>query len=248
MAGHSKWAKIKRKKAANDSKRGQHFTKLLKEIQVAAKMGGSNPDGNVRLKIAIQTAKDNSVPGDNIERAINRGSGDQEGVDYEDVIYEGYGPGGVAILVKTLTENRNRTVADVRHAFNKYGGSLGSTNSVAYQFKEKGVFTLNHKDATEDQLFELVADCGAEDIKLEDDTWEIYTEPAAFAEVRSALETLGKEFSGELVLIPDNTIMVQGPQAETLVKLIDVLEDLDDVQKVVGNFEFAEGELERIAG
>ncbi len=246
MAGHSKWSKIKRKKAANDSKRGQSFTKLLKEVQVAAKMGGGNPDGNARLKIAIQTAKSSSVPNDNIDRAIKRGTGDLEGVDYEEVVYEGYGPGGVAILVQTLTDNRNRTVAEIRFAFSKYNGSLGSSNSVAYQFSEKGVFSISKEDVTEEALFELVAEAGADDIVDEDDTWGVYTEPAAFGAVRDALETLGKEYSGELAPFPDSTVNVTGKDVETLMKLLEALEDLDDVQKVISNFEFDDQELDKL--
>lgn len=247
MAGHSKWSKIKRKKAANDAKRGANFTKLLKEIQVAAKMGGADPAGNPRLKVAIQTAKSSSVPNDNIERAITKGAGNQDGVDYEDVLYEGYGPGGVAILVKTLTENRNRTVAEVRHAFNKYGGSLGSANSVAYQFTDKGVFTIARSAVSEDQLYESAIDAGAEDLKDDGEYWEVVCEPSLFGEVRDALELLNVEIEGELTSIPNNTVTVGGKDAETLLKLLEVLEDLDDVQRVVANFELDEAALASLA-
>ena len=247
MAGHSKWSKIKRKKAANDAKRGANFTKLLKEIQVAAKMGGADPAGNPRLKVAIQTAKSSSVPNDNIERAITKGAGNQDGVDYEDVLYEGYGPGGVAILVKTLTENRNRTVAEVRHAFNKYGGSLGSANSVAYQFTDKGVFTIARSAVSEEQLYESAIDAGAEDLKDDGEYWEVVCEPSRFGEVRDALELLKVEIEGELTSIPNNTVTVGGKDAETLLKLLEVLEDLDDVQRVVANFELDEAALASLA-
>ena len=247
MAGHSKWSKIKRKKAVTDAKRGKFFTKLLKEVQVAAKMGGGSPEGNPRLKVAIQTAKSNSVPSDNIERAINRGAGDLDGVDYEEVTYEGYGPGGVAILVETLTDNRNRTAADVRHAFSKYAGSLGSANSVAYQFTERGMFSLPLAAATEEALFELVADAGADDLQQEGEAWEVYSEPSVFGAVRDALETLGVEFEAELTKVPNNSIKVESKDAETLFKLLDALEDLDDVQKVVGNFELSEADLQKMA-
>jgi len=248
MAGHSKWSKIKRKKAANDAKRGANFTKLLKEIQVAAKMGGADPAGNPRLKVAIQIAKSSSVPNDNIDRAITKGAGNLDGVDYEDVLYEGYGPGGVAILVKTLTENRNRTVAEVRHAFNKYGGSLGSTNSVAYQFTDKGVFTLPKECVGEEQLYECAIDAGAEDLKDDGECWEVICEPSLFGEVRDGLERLQVELEGELTSIPNNTVSVAGKEAETLIKLLEVLEDLDDVQRVVANFELDETTLENLDG
>ncbi|MCI5066722.1 YebC/PmpR family DNA-binding transcriptional regulator [bacterium] len=247
MAGHSKWSKIKRKKAANDAKRGANFTKLLKEVQVAAKMGGADVSGNPRLKVAVQIAKSNSVPNDNIERAINKGAGNLDGVDYEDVVYEGYGPGGIAILVQTLTENRNRTVAEVRHAFTKYGGSLGSTNSVAYQFQERGVFTIARELVSEEELFECIIEAGAEDLKEDGDVWEVQCDPTQFGAVRDAIEQLGHEFEGELIPIPDNSIQVSGKEAESLLKLLEVLEDLDDVQRVVANFELDEGELERIS-
>lgn len=247
MAGHSKWAKIKRKKAANDAKRGANFTKLLKEVQVAAKMGGGDPNGNPRLKVAIQTAKANSVPNDNIDRAINKGAGSLDGEDYEEVVYEGYGPGGIAILVQTLTENRNRTVAEVRHAFTKYGGSLGSTNSVAYQFKERGVFTLAKSLIGEEALYDCVLEAGADDVSDEGDTWEIQCEPSSFGAVRDALEGLQLEFEGELTPIPENTLQVSGKEAETLLKMLEMLEDLDDVQRVVGNFELDENEMERLS-
>ncbi len=243
MAGHSKWSTIKRKKAANDAKRGKLFTKLLKEIQIAAKVGGPSLDGNPRLKTAVQTAKSQSVPSDNIERAIKKGSGDDEGLDYEEITYEGYGPGGVAILVKSLTENRNRTVAEVRHAFSKYNGSLGSTNSVAYQFTDKGVFTFAKDVIEEDVLFEAALEAGAEDVSDEGDVWQVVTEVSSFGEVRDALEALGKDFEGELTSIPESTVTVTGGDAETLLKLLDALDDLDDVQKVVANFDMDDDDI-----
>ncbi|MCB0352580.1 MAG: YebC/PmpR family DNA-binding transcriptional regulator [Bdellovibrionales bacterium] len=245
MAGHSKWSKIKRKKAVNDQKRGKLLTKLLREVQVAAKMGGSNIEGNPRLKVAVQTAKSNSVPMDNIERAISRGAGDGEGVDYEEVTYEGYGPGGVAVLVKTLTDNRVRTVAEVRHAFNKCNGSLGSTNSVAYQFNEKGVFVFSKKDISEEELYEAAIEAGAEDVKDDEDSFEVLTDPSNFGSVRDALEALGKEFEGELVPIPTMTVKVEGEDAEGVLKLLDMLDNLDDVQNVVANFDMDSAELDR---
>lgn len=247
MAGHSKWSKIKRKKAANDAKRGKLFTKLLKEVQVAARVGGANPEGNARLKTAIQAAQAQSVPTSNIDRAISRGAGDSEGEDYEEIVYEGYGPGGVAVLVKTLTDNRNRTVAEVRHAFSKYNGSLGSTNSVAYQFEEQGIFTLPLNAVSEEKLFDLVLEAGASDVKKEDDNWEIISEPNQFGAVRDAIETLGKEFEAELVPVPQTTVSVSGQDAETLLKLLDALDDLDDVQNVTANFEMDDQSFEQAA-
>lgn len=247
MAGHSKWSKIKRKKAANDQKRGKLLTKLLREVQVAAKIGGSNIEGNPRLKVAVQTAKSNSVPMDNIERAINRGAGDGDGVDYEEVTYEGYGPGGVAVLVKTLTDNRVRTVAEVRYAFNKCNGSLGSTNSVAYQFNEKGLFIFSKEDVSEEELYEAALEAGAEDVRDEDDSWEVLTDPSLFGVVRDALEKLGKEFEGELVPIPTTTVRVSGDEAQGVLKLLDMLDNLDDVQNVVANFEMDSEQLEIVS-
>jgi len=245
MSGHSKWSTIKRKKAVIDAKRGKVFTRLLKEIQVAAKMGGGSPDGNPRLKTAIQTAKSQSVPADNIERAIGRGTGDLEGVDYEEVLYEGYGPGGVAILIKALTDNRNRTVAELRFALTRCNGSLASTNAVAYQFEDKGVLTLPKTAVSEEELFECALEAGADDIVDQDDCWEVHTTPQAFEGVKSAIEALGKEFEAELRPIPSTTVTVTGKDAENMLKLLDMFDEIDDVQNVYSNFDMDEGELER---
>lgn len=246
MSGHSKWSTIKRKKAATDAKRGKLFTRLLKEIQVAAKMGGAI-DGNPRLKTAVQAAKAQSVPADNIDRAIKRGSGEIDGADYEDIIYEGYGPGGVAILVNALTDNRNRTVADVRHCLSKHGGSMGGSNSVAYLFKERGIFSIESNKASEDQLFELVLDAGAEDVKLEGDRWEVSCPVAEYANVRAAMETLGQAFQEELRFVPDTTIKLEGADAISMLKMMDALDDLDDVQNVTANFEIDDAVMESMA-
>ena len=248
MSGHSKWATIKRKKAAVDAKRGQMFTRLLREIQVAAKMGGANPDGNVRLKTAIQAAKSQSVPGDSIDRAIKRGAGDGDSTNYEDVVYEGYGPGGVAILVKTLTDNRNRTVAEVRHAFSRHGGNLANSNSVAYMFKDMGILTVSKDAAAEDALFDAALEAGAEDIKDEGDVWEIYTSPRDLETVRSALEGVAKEIQGEISSVPDNRVTVTGNDAEKLLNLLDALDDLDDVQSVAANFDMDDAEMQAMEG
>lgn len=244
MSGHSKWSTIKRKKAAQDSKRGKLFTKLLKEIQIAAKMGGGNPDGNPRLSAAIQTAKSNSVPSDNIDRAIKRGTGDMEGVDYEEITYEAYGPGGVAILVKVLTDNKNRSVAEVRHALTKCNGSIGGSNSVAYLFEEKGIITLAKSEVSEEELFDVALEAGAEDVKDDDECWQVVTSPADFGEVEQAIEKLGKTFEGEVQPVPTTSVKVAGKDAQTLLKLLEMLDDLDDVQSVVANFEMDDADLE----
>lgn len=242
MSGHSKWATIKRKKAAVDAQRGKIFTRLLREIQVAAKLGGANVDSNVRLKTAVQSAKSQSVPGDSIERAIKRGAGDADGANYEDVVYEGYGPAGVAVLVKTLTDNKNRTVADVRHAFSKYGGNMANANSVAYLFKDKGIITIGKEAIEEDKLFDTALEAGADDIKDEGDCWEVYTSPSAFEDVKVALEKLCPDLEAELAPVPDTKVTVTGEEAERVLKLLDALDDLDDVQSVSSNADMPDEE------
>jgi len=244
MSGHSKWATIKRKKAAVDAKRGKIFTRLLREIQVAAKMGGGNLDANVRLKTAVLAAKAQSVPNDSIDRAVKRGAGDADGADYEDVVYEGYGPAGVAILVKALTDNRNRTVAEVRHAFAKHGGNLANANSVAYQFKEMGVITIEKEGLAEDKIFDTALEAGADDIKDEGDIWEVYTSTQAFEDVRTALLAVAPNLEAEISSVPDSKIMVTGDDAEKLLKLLDALDDLDDVQSVASNCDMDDSVLE----
>ena len=248
MSGHSKWATIKRKKAATDSKRGKIFTRALREIQIAAKMGGGSVEGNPRLKSAIAAAKAASVPADNIDRAIKRGTGQVEGVDYEEILYEGYGPGGVALLIKALTENKNRTVADVRHILTRFGGSLGSTNSVAFQFQEKGVLALPKNITSEEQIFEKALDAGVEDIQDAGDQWEVLCESSKFGEVRDALEVIYPEVEGSIRHIPNSLVKVTGDNAQSLIKLLDNLDDHDDVQNVVANFEIDDSELESIGG
>ena len=248
MAGHSKWANIKHRKGAQDAKRGKIFTKLIKEITVAARIGGGDFETNARLRLAVDKAKQGNMPKDNIERAIKKGTGDLDGVTYEEGIFEGYGPGGVAVIVEFLTDNRTRTVADVRHAFNKYGGSLGVSGSVAFMFDRKGqiIFDQNHDFET---IFEAALEVGAEDVKEEDDIFEVITDPSDFEAVRNALEASGlKSQSAEVTMIPQNMNPVEGKQAESLMKMIDVLEDNDDVQNVHANFDISDEEMERIMG
>ena len=246
MAGHSKWSNIKRKKAATDAKRGKVFTRLLKEVQMAAKLGGGSPDANPRLRSAIQAAKSERVPQDNIERAIKRGTGDMEGVDYEEITYEGYGPGGVAILVKTLTDNKNRTAGDVRHAFSRSNGNLGGSNSVAYMFSEKGIVLVEKQRITEEKLLEIALDSGAEDIKDVGESWEITVDPLSYSAVVEVLEKFELSPQGEIQLVPASSVLVSGDDARNLMKLLEALDELDDVQSFTANFEIDDSELEAI--
>ncbi len=246
MAGHSKWANIKHRKGAQDAKRGKIFTKLIKEITIAAKIGGGDLDANARLRLAVDKAKQANMPKDNIERAIKKGTGDLDGITYEEGVFEGYGPGGVAVIVEFMTDNRTRTVADVRHAFNKYGGSLGVSGSVAFMFDRKGqiIFT---EDADFDTIFEAALEAGAEDVKEEDGVIEVITDPADFETVKNTLEAQGLKYeSAEVTMIPQNLNPVEGKQAESLMKMIDVLEDNDDVQNVYANFDISDEEMEKI--
>jgi YebC/PmpR family DNA-binding regulatory protein len=248
MSGHSKWHSIKHKKAVVDARRGQHFTKLARAITVAAREGGGDPDGNPSLALAIQKARDASMPKDNIERAIAKGTGEGQDTDaIETVLYEGYGPGGVALLVEALTDNRNRTGADVRHAFNKHGGSLGEPGSVAYLFDKCGVITVDGSRYSEDDLI-VAIDAGAEDIALDDDVFEIVTPATELVAVRDALRDAGIEFdSAELTQRPKSRVPVDEGDAAKLMKLIDALEDSDDVNAVHANFDVDASVLERIA-
>ena len=247
MAGHSKWATTKRKKAVIDQKRAKVFTKLLREIQVAAKMGGGNPDGNPRLKTAILAAKAVSVPNDNIERAMKRGSGESDTEAYEEITYEGYGPGGVALMVRALTDNRNRTASEVRHAFSRSNGSLGGQNCVAFMFQERGVLTLPKSAIAEEELLEASLDAGASDMSDDGENWVITSEPRDFDGVRTALEKLKLNAEGAVRLLPVSTTRVSGADAENLLKLMEMLDDLDDVQDVVANFEMDDQEMERLS-
>jgi YebC/PmpR family DNA-binding regulatory protein len=236
MAGHSKWKQIKHYKAATDAKRGAHFTKLIREITMAAKLGGGDPAGNPRLRTAIDTAKAASMPKENIERAVKKGTGDLEGVDYQEIVYEGYGPGGVAILIFSLTDNPNRTVAEVRHKLSRGGGNLGAANSVAWMFERKGLLSIESAKYPEDDALEAALDAGAEDFKAEDERYEIRTDPASMHTVKSALEAKGYEIvDAEIASVPKNLVSVSGKAAESLVRLLEELEELDDVQKVAAN-------------
>lgn len=236
MAGHSKWSQIKRKKAVIDAKRGAQFTKLIREITVAAREGGGNPDFNPRLRLAVDTAKAANMPADNVDRAIKKGTGELEGVNYEESTYEGYGPGGVAIFIEALTDNANRTVADVRHALGRHGGSLGTSGSVAWQFDRKGQIYVSAERYHEDAVLEAALMAGAEDVKREGDEFVVTTTVQGFHEVQDGLKEAGVEFSeAELSMIPQNEISVEGKDAEKLMKLLDALEELDDVQKVHSN-------------
>jgi YebC/PmpR family DNA-binding regulatory protein len=249
MSGHSKWASIKHKKAIVDSRRGAHFSKLTRAITVAARDGGGDPVGNPPLELAIRKAKEASMPKDNIERAIAKGTGEGgEAEAIESVLYEGYGPGGVAVLVEALTDNRNRTSADVRHAFSKNAGNLGEPGSVAYLFDKKGTIVIDSSRYSEDELM-LAVEAGAEDIATDDDVFEVITEPADFTAVRQALEGAGVEIeNAELVYRPSSTVPVDEAHADKLLRLIDSLEELDDVSAVHANFDVSADVLERVAG
>ena len=248
MSGHSKWANIKHRKGAQDAKRGKIFTKLIKEITIAARIGGADLESNARLRLAVDKAKQANMPKDNIERGIKKGTGDLDGVTYEEGIFEGYGPGGVAIIVEFMTDNRTRTVADVRHAFNKYGGSLGVSGSVAFMFDRKGQIIFSDDNDFE-TIFDAALEAGAEDVKEEDGIIEVITDPADFEAVRNELEKQGLAYqSAEVTMIPQNLNPVSGKQAESLMKMIDVLEDNDDVQNVHANFDISDDEMERILG
>ena len=244
MAGHNKWSKIKRKKGVNDAKRGALFTKLIREITVAAREGGGSADFNARLRLAVDTAKAASMPQENIERAIKKGTGELEGVNYEETTYEGYGPGGVALFIECLTDNTNRTVADVRHALTKNDGSLGTDGSVAWQFDRKGQFVIDASRHDEDAVFEAAIESGAEDVTGDGEEFVVTTELSDFSAVQEGLKEAGIEVtSAELTRIPKNEVAVGGKDAEKLLKLMDMLEDLDDVQKVHSNADIDEAVL-----
>lgn len=244
MAGHSKWKQIKHYKAAADAKRGALFTKLIREITVAAKAGGGDPDGNPRLRTAIEAARAASMPKDNIERAIKKGTGELEGVSYSEITYEGFGPGGVAILVHTLTDNPTRTVADLRHKFSRLGGNLGASNSVAWMFERKGQIYVDATRFSEDAALEAALDAGAEDLKREGDQFIITTDPTSLHQVKGALEAKGIAIQeSEIANLPKNTVRVEGKTAEQLLKLLEDIEDHDDVQKVAANFDMDVSEM-----
>jgi len=246
MAGHSKWKQIKHYKAAADAKRGALFTKLIREITVAARQGGGDPNGNPRLRTAIETARNASMPKDNIERAITKGTGELEGVEYQEVTYEGYGPGGVALLIHALTDNATRTVADVRHRLSRGGGNLGAANSVAWMFERKGQIYIDASRYEEDAALEAALEGGAEDLKREGDQYIVTTEPTTLHAVKGVMEARGLAVQeAEIANIPKTTVHVEGKPAETLLKLMEELEELDDVQKVEANFDIDLAEMAR---
>jgi YebC/PmpR family DNA-binding regulatory protein len=241
MSGHSKWATIKHKKGALDAKRGKIFTRLIKEITIAAKLGGGDPDGNPRLRGAISAAKAENMPNENIKRAIQRGTGELEGVSYEEITYEGYGPGGVAIIVDVLTDNKNRAVSEIRHAFSKNGGNLGAEGAVAWMFTTKGVVTVAKSASSEDKLTEIVLDAGAEDLSDQGESWEILTDPKDFEAVTNALKAAGiTPETAEITKIASTYTKLEGTQANAMIRLLETLEDLDDTQNVYSNFDMDE--------
>ena len=248
MSGHNKWSSIKHKKGAADAKRGKIFTKLIKELTVAAKLGGGDPAANPRLRTAIAAAKAENMPKDNIERAIKKGTGELEGFTYEEAVYEGYGPGGVAVLIESLTDNRNRTVSEIRHLLSKYNGNMGEAGCVAWMFDKKGYLTIDRKAIEEEALMEIVLDAGAEDISEVEDEWEVTSALASFEEVKSALEDAGITLAiAEISMIPKNSIKLDKDQAEKMLKLMDVLEDHEDVQNVYANFDIDDSIMEALS-
>jgi len=244
MSGHSKWHSIKHKKGALDAKRGKLFTKFIKEITVAARSGGGDPEGNARLRKAILDAKSGNMPNDTIERAIRRGTGEEEGVSYEEITYEGYGPGGVALLVESMTDNRNRTVAEIRHLFSKNGGNLAAAGAVAWMFEKKGYVVIPKSAKSEEELFEIVTDAGAEDLRDDEDNFEIITAPGDFDTVLDAVKQAGIEPQvAEVEMVPKEYKKLEGTDARQMLKLMEALEDHDDVQKVSANFDISDADM-----
>jgi YebC/PmpR family DNA-binding regulatory protein len=247
MSGHSKWSSIKHKKGAADAKRGRIFTKLIKEITVAARMGGGDADGNPRLRSAVLAAKAENMPKDNIERAIKKGTGELEGVNYEEIIYEGYGPGGVAMLVECLTDNKNRTVAEVKYIFDRHGGALGAPGCVAWIFEHKGVITFDGAGNDEEKLMEIALDAGAEDVKESDGEFEVLTSPTDFEPVKKAFDNLKMTYKqAELTKIPKNTVKLEGKKAEQMLNIMEAFEDSDDVNHVYANFDIPDEVMEAL--
>ena len=247
MSGHSKWASIKHKKAALDAKRGKVFTRLIREIQVAAREGGGDPEGNPRLRTAISSAKSQSMPQNNIKRAVLRGSGQLEGETFEEVSFEGYGPAGVAVLVEVVTDNKNRTVSEIRHHFAKHGGNLGENGCVSWMFDKRSLIVVPRSATTEEDLMELALGAGAEDLKEEGDNWEIVSPPEAHHDVLQGIEEAGLPTeSAEVTRIPQNSVKVEGKQAAAVLRMIEALEDQDDTQNVYANFDIDDAELERL--
>lgn len=250
MSGHSKWANIKRRKAKVDAQKGNLFSKLSREIIVAARLGGPNPDANARLRLAVEKARDANIPADRIRRAIEKGAGGGEGTAFEEATYEGYGPGGVAIMVDVLTDNKNRTLGEIRHLFSKNGGSLGEAGCVSWMFTKKGYLAVERSSTPldEDRLISLAIEAGAEDFKVEEDTYEIFTAPEEFETVKAFLADRGiKPSVAEITMVPNSTVRVTGKEAEQVLKIMDLLSEHDDVQKVYANFDISEEEMERHA-
>jgi YebC/PmpR family DNA-binding regulatory protein len=245
MSGHSKWHTIKHKKGAADAKRGKVFTRIIKELTVAARNGGGDPDANPRLRTVVAEAKSVNMPAENIKRAIQRGTGELPGVSYEEITYEGYGPGGAALIIEVLTDNRNRTVGELRHLLTKHSGNLGETGSVAWMFSKKGYVVVDKSAADEEKLLAAVLDAGGDDLRDDGDTWEIISEPAAFEAVRDAVKALGIEpASAEVAMLPQNYVKLEGKAASQMVKLMEVLDEHDDVKHVWSNFDIEEKEIE----
>ena len=249
MSGHSKWATIKHKKGALDAKRGKIFTRLIKEITMAAKSGGGDPDSNPRLRTAIAAAKAENMPADNIKRAVQRGTGELPGATYEEITFEGYGPGGVAMLVDVTTDNRNRTVSEIRHMFTKGGGNLGEAGSVAWMFHKKGSIVVSKAKAKEDDLMNIVLESGGEDLNDDGDNWEVTTDPGSYEGVLAAVKKAGMEvLHAEVGMVPQNYIKLEGPAASQMIRLLETIEDHDDVQNVYSNFDVDQKQLEEVAG
>jgi YebC/PmpR family DNA-binding regulatory protein len=249
MSGHSKWSTIKRKKGAIDAKRGKAFTKIIKEITLAARLGGGDVEGNSRLRQAVMAAKEENMPKDNIERAIKKGLGSGEGAaNYEEVTYEGYGPGGVAVLVEIMTDNKNRTVAEIRHILSKHGGNLGENGCVAWIFNKKGSIIIDKKIIDEDALMELALEAGAEDVTSEGNEFEVITDPASFEKVKKAIDAKGiKHLEARIGMIPSNTVKLELNKAEQMLKMMEKLEDNDDVQNVYANFDIDDDVMEKLS-
>jgi YebC/PmpR family DNA-binding regulatory protein len=245
MSGHSKWHTIKHKKGAADAKRGKIFTRIIKELTVAARNGGGDPDTNPRLRTVIAEAKQHNMPADNIKRAIRRGTGEEAGVSYDEVVYEGYGPSGVALIIETLTDNRNRTVSELRHMLGKYGGNLGEANSVAWLFEKKGVIMVGKEKADEDALMAAAIEAGADDMRDDGGAWEVVSAPDAHPAVVEAVKALGIEpDSSQVAMLPQNYIKLEGKAAQQMLKLMDLLEEHDDTKNVWSNFDVEEREIE----
>jgi YebC/PmpR family DNA-binding regulatory protein len=245
MSGHSKWHTIKHKKGAADAKRGKIFTRIIKELTVAARSGGGDPDTNPRLRTIIAEAKSVNMPAENIKRAVRRGTGEEPGMSYEEVMYEGYGPGGAAVMIDALTDNRNRTVGELRHLLSKHGGNLGETNSVAWMFEKRGYIVVGKAKGNEEQLMTVVIDAGADDMRDDGDSWEILTAPDVYARVLESVKTLGIEpDAAELSMLPQNYVKLEGKVAQQMVRLMEALDEHDDVRHVWSNFDIEEKEIE----